>query len=205
MRGIGTVTKGLLGGFVVVGAITVGAMADDAPDGHWKPPPVGTLLEYNYGESCRVIAVEEDSYVCKGDRSYWVQDVTWSVHRGMQHDIHGGNGVKVTYDKKKLDNLFPLEVGKTVTINGRNADYEWKIKYKITSSKTIKTLLEPRQVFGVSYSETGDGGYKGRGWRYLDAELGIQHSGRHLDVKPNKREYNWRLFTLELPADTEEN
>ena len=101
MRGIGTVTKGLLCGFVVVGAITVGAMADDAPDGHWKPPPVGTLLEYNNGESCRVIAVKEDGYVCKGDRTYSLQDVTWSVHWGIQHDIHGGDGTKITYDKKK--------------------------------------------------------------------------------------------------------
>lgn len=205
MRGIGTVTKGLLCGFVVVGAIAVGAMADDAPDGHWKPPPVGTLLEYNYGESCRVIAVEEDGYVCKGDRSYWVQDVTWSVHRGIQPDMHGWNGAAITYDKRNLDKLFPLKVGKSVTISVSAGDYNWKQKFKVTSFKKIETRLGSRHVFGISFFGTGQDDAKWKGYGFLDAELGFWHSGKYFDVEPNKREINMRLFNLVLPTNGEEN
>ena len=205
MRNFMTAAKGLFGSLSVLLAISVGAMAVDAAEGHWKPPPVGTLLEYNYGGSCRVIAVEEDSYVCRGDRSYWVQDVTWSVFKGIMENMHGGDGSVVSFDKRKLDKLFPLEVGKNVTITGNTGDYRWKQKFKVTSFKKIETRLGARHVFGISYLGTGQDDAKWKGWGFLDAELGFYHSGSYFDVEPNKREFNWRLFTLDLPANSDEN
>ena len=191
---------GLLCGLLIVGAIGAGAMAGDAPDGRWRPPPVGTLLEYNYGESCRVVAVETNRYHCEGDRSFQVQGTSWSVYRGMLRSTYYYDGSPFTFDESKLDRLFPLEVGKKTTLEYAIGDYRVRVAYKVTAFKTIRTRLGPRPVFVVSYVERGPDGYRGKGWSYLDAELGFGHSGKHITVSDGNKESIWRLFNVELPA-----
>ena len=135
MRAMISVARGLLGGFVIAGAISAGAMAGDAPDGHWRPPPVGTLLEYNYGGKCNVVAVDDDRYYCRGDRSYWVQDRSWSSYRGIFQEISGIDGTSYSFDERKLARLFPLKVGNKVTVNVRGGSYRVRTVYKVTSFK----------------------------------------------------------------------
>ena len=201
MRDTTNIAKGLLGGLALAVVVSGSPMADDSIDGHWRPPPVGTLLEYNQGESCRVVAVDEHSFVCKGDRSYWVQNVTWTVYRGILPDTALGDGSPVIFNKQQADKLFPLEVGNLVDIDGRTASVGWEMKIKVTSFKKVETRLGERPVFAISYIETAENGYKAKGWGYLDAEYGFFHSGKRVEVSGGNTEYNWRLFTLELPSD----
>ena len=180
MRDMTSAARGLLVSFAMLGAVSASAVADEVPDGYWRAPPVGTLLEKNFGQSCRVIAVEDDSYVCKGDLAYLgVRDTTWTVYRGLEIDTHAFNGSKRAFDKRKVDELFPLKVGNTTTFTLETGGDVYKYKYKVSSIKTIQTLLGPRTVFGITFTETGQtNDYKGKGWNYLDAELGFLHSGR---------------------------
>lgn len=194
------ITRGLLGGIAIAGALSTGTMASDAPDGHWRPPPVGTLLEYNQGTSCRVMAVDELRFYCKGDRSYWVQDVTWSVYRGILPDVALGDGAPISFDEREAGKLFPLEVGNAVTLGGRTGSIAWEMKLKVTSFKRVETRIGERPVFSISYIESADNGYKAKGWGYLDAEYGFYHSGKRVEVSGGNKEFNWRLFMLELPT-----
>ena len=199
MRDTLIVAMALFAVVAITGAASSGVMADNTPDGHWRPPPVGTLLEYNQGESCRVVAVDEDSFECKGDRSYWVQDVTWSVYRGILPDTALGDGSPVIFDKREAGMLFPLEVGNTVILSGRTASIDWEMKLKVTSFKRVETRLGERPVFAIAYIETAENGYKAKGWGYLDAEYGFIHSGKRVEVSGGNREHRLRLFTVELP------
>ena len=137
-----------------------------------------------------MIAVEDDRYFCKGDRNYWNQDRTWTVYRGLVYDMSGNDGSPVIFDKRALDRLFPLAVGNKVTVNFSGGSY--RTVYKVSSLKTIRTRLGLRPAFGISYFETGGDGYKGKGWSYIDAELGFQHYGKHVAVSDDNKEYKWR-------------
>ena len=190
---------GLLGGFAALAFISGVVVADDEPDGVWRAPPVGTLLQSNIGMSCRVIAVDDDRYHCEGDRSYWAQDRTWSVYKGLLEDVSAA-GAKIRFGRQELDELFPLEVGRATTVRGRTANISWEMTFEVTSLKTIQTRLGPRSVFGVTYRETAENGYKAKGWYYLDAHLGFYHSGKRIEVSGGNTQHRLRLFTVELPA-----
>ena len=175
------------------------ALAQDL-DGTWRPPPIGTKIAYNSGVVYEVVAADGGNVHVKGDRSLRLQDTTWSNYRSLWSSV-SGQGAANTVDKDALDSLFPLEVGKTATFAWRSGKWRGETTYKVSSIKTIETLLGPREVFGIVLSERGTHGnkFQGKGFMYFDPALGIQHKGRYIEVSNDNKTTNWRIVCLELP------
>ena len=175
------------------------ALAQDL-DGTWRPPPIGTKVAYNSGVLFEVLAVEGGDVYLRGDRSAQLQDTSWSIYKGicqsMRHD-----GTAFACDKEGYDSLFPLEVGKTAKITWPPGQWRGVTSFKVSSVKTIETVLGPREVFGIVYTDRGTHGnnWHAKGFYYFDPALGLLHRGRHIEVSNDNRTTNWKVVCLDVP------
>ena len=176
------------------------AVAEGEPDGTWKPPPIGTKLEYNYGAKYEITGVEGSKVYAKGARSTETKgmNLTWYIYKGTFHSIWV-DGQEIAFDKEALDNLFPLQIGNKTTVAAKKEDgWSWKTAYKVTKFKEVDTLLGKRPVFVVAFLEKG-GRHKAKGWGYYDPELGIWHGGLYRWGEGEDEKIFWRLTHLDVP------
>lgn len=169
-------------------------------DGTWRPPPVGLKVIYNTGTQYEVIGVDGGTVFVKGDRSIDFQNASWTMYKTFCYSINFF-GAPATCDEEALDALFPLEVGKKVTANWRTGDWRGKTIYKVSSTKTIETVMGPRQVFGLVYrieARAPGNQFKSKGFEYYDPALGIVLAGRDIGVSSDYTN-NWKLVSVELP------
>ncbi len=169
-------------------------------DGSWRPPPVGMKVAYSTGTQYEVVGVEGGTIFVKGDRHLEFKDASWTMYKAFCYSI-SSYGDAATCDEDAVDALFPLEVGKKVTANWRTNDWRGKTTYKVSSTKTIETIIGPRQVFGLVYrteARSQGGHFKAKGFEYYDPALGIVLAGRDIGVSTDYR-VDWKLVALDLP------
>ena len=169
-------------------------------DGTWRPPPVGMKVAYSTGTQYEVIGVDGGTVLVKGDRHLEFQNASWTMYKAFCNSI-SIYGDEATCDEDAVDALFPLEVGKKVTANWRASQWRGKTTYKVSSTKTIETVIGPRQVFGLVYrteARTQGNQFKSKGFEYYDPALGIVISGRDIGVSASYK-IDWKLVSLELP------
>ena len=190
----------LLFAVAIASLIFAGPALAQELDGTWRPPPVGTKVANNFGTVYEVIAAEGGNVYVKGDRNNQIQNTSWSIYRGICPSMTYEGGA-YDCDKKGIDSLFPLEVGKTATITWPPGEWRGKTTYKVNSVKTIKTVIGPRKVFGIVYTNKGTHGnnWRSKGFFYFAPALGFAHSGRDIEVSNDNWTGNWRIVCLDLP------
>lgn len=185
---------------VLLGAPLANAIAEGEPDGAWKPPPIGTKVEYNFGAKYEVTRIEGSKYYVKGARTTETHgmDFEWYIYKGTFHSMWA-DGQKVSFDQEALDSFFPLKIGNKTTVAAERADgWKWKTAFKVTKYKEVETLLGKRPVFVVAFLEKGKG-HKAKGWGYYDPEPGIWDGGLYQWGEGDNQKLNWRLTHLEVP------
>lgn len=175
------------------------ALAQDL-NGTWRPPPIGTKVAQNNGIVYEVLAAEGGDVFVKGDRNMRVQNTSWSIYKGFCFSMNF-DGSAIACEKKGIDSLFPLAVGKTAKWTRSIGQWRVATTYKVSSVKTIETVLGSREVFGIVYSDKGTHGnrWHSKGFFYFDPALGLALGGRYVQVNNDNRTENWRVVCLNLP------
>ena len=190
----------LLISLAVAVALPTVAIAEDL-DGTWRPPPTGTKFVFDDDTKREVIGSEGNWVLVRGVKGGKIRE--WRTYMSMHNDI-SSDGRKILFNKKAIDELFPLQVGKETSVyekvgEGSNK-WEGRHTFRVVAVKEIQTPIGARRTFGIKMKVQGiHGGYLRRDWGYFDPALGFWWKGGWNVVRGSGGKGNWHVKSIELP------
>ena len=190
------------------------------PPAVYKPLPVGTRIEYN---NATYIIAKQDGYATvlkkqvRGTTT-WVSTHALFGEYGTDLHVRGARGQGVEYgldadNRKKLEALWPLSVGKETTYrlseaamgSYGGAAQEWTVTLKVSATEAVETASGRFRTYVIEERAVSDGGMSFAGRKWYDPASGLivrsQRIGTGLNTVGDQA---WYPKTAQLGKDEQE-
>lgn len=162
--------------------------------GEFRYPPVGTDV-VTTGDTFRVESVNGFDAVLRNMRT----GRTFGVH--AQIFAGGTVGNVLQYDRAAVEALWPLSVGKTVSVDAHRENQVWNVEIKVVRVERITVPAGTFDTFVIEQRERGTGHntYRGTTTRWYVPELGTPVK-YELVVESQNNTIAWELKEIVHPA-----
>ena len=164
------------------------------PTGEFRYPPVGTEI-VTTNETLRVEDVRGFDATLRVLRT----GKTIGVHAQLFSGAAVGNVLQ--YDRRAVEGLWPLSVGKTVDVNTNRENQVWQVEFKVLRTERVTIPAGTFDTFVIQQRERGIGSnsYRGTTTRWYAPSLGLSVKYEQV-IESQNNTIAWQLKEIIYPA-----